>query len=130
MNQLFERDTYDEDALFWIVVQACQDIVYYPSERCHNKADFLHAYEWIVDGETQEVLGKDMTFSDALEALGVNPDNIAILRYAVMRSPQSQRAWKKTLVQEAYKNLDIPANEITPWWRMITNFIVNKEPEY
>lgn len=129
MSRLFERDQYDEGALFWIVVQACQDIVYYPSDRCFNRVDFLHAYEWIVDGETQEVLGKDMTFSDALEALGVNPDNVAILRYAVMRSPMSPKTWKKVLAQEAYKNLDLPSLEPTPWWRMVQNYIVNKEEE-
>lgn len=124
---IFSPETYDEGVLFWIVVRACKDIVYYPRRRVSHD-DYLHAYEWIVDNKPQEVMGVDMTFSDALEALGVNPDNVEILRRAVMRSPHSNRAWKTQIAKDAYTTMDLPDLEPEPWWRIINNLIVNNEP--
>lgn len=133
-SRLYNSDYYEEDILFWIVVQACRDIVLYtapanPSRYVHEEA-FLHAYEWIMDGLPQQIGDREYTFREALEELGVDPRNVEHIRDTIARGPGLITKERKRLARECYAKLEGEEYEPEPFWRNISDMILNLEPEY
>lgn len=112
-----------EDIFFWVIVQACRDIVYHTDEEA-----FLHAYEWIVDDMPQQIGDEEYTFREALEAIGVDPMNVEHIRHTIARGPGLRHEERKRLARECYAKLEGEAYEPEPWWRCVQNLILNKEP--
>lgn len=134
-TQLFNSTEYTEEPLlFWIVVQACRDIIKY-TVPAHGKfyitnEQFSHAYEWIMDGLPQQIGDREYTFREALEDLGVDPRNVEHIRHAIARSPGLLEEERKRLGRETYDKLEGSVYEPEPWWRCVENLILNKEPMY
>jgi hypothetical protein len=139
-SNAFHSDTQKEEILFWVVVQACRDIVYYNPESgsmC-TKADFLHAYEWIMDDKPQdtvidvdengEFIWAEITFTEALLELDVDPRNVEHIRHAIARGPGMTYEEKKQFARDTHAKLEGQAYEPEPWWRSVQNLIMNKEP--
>lgn len=139
---VFHRGLEDEELLFWIVVQACRDIVRYKTEGAGapSREDFLHALEWVVEGVPQnvvveildngEALVKEYTFREALEELGVHPDNVEHIRDTIARGPMLKSGERKRLARECYAKLEGPEYEPEPFWRTVQNLIMNKDTSW
>jgi hypothetical protein len=121
-----------EDLFFWVIVQACRDIVFHqvPGGTRTKKKDFQHAYEWIMDDLPQQIGDDEYTFREALEAIGVDPRNVEHMRDAIARGPGLLSKERKALARECYSKLEGEEYEPEPWWRNISDLILNVEPGY
>jgi hypothetical protein len=130
-SNIFNTQFEDEDLLFWVVVQACRDIVHYnvPANGRYPLSAFLHAKEWILDDLPQQIGDREYTFREALEAIGVHPNNVEIIRETIARGPCTLYEEKQRLAREAYARMDGQDNEPEPFWRCVQNLILNKEPD-
>jgi len=126
---VFHRGLEDEELFFWIVVQACRDIVMYKTEGAgaSSREDFLHALEWVVEDLPQQIGDKEYTFREALEELGVHPDNVEHIRDTIARGPMLMSGERKRLARECYAKLEGPEYEPEPFWRTVQNLIMNKD---
>jgi hypothetical protein len=132
-SNIFNNTTQEEDLFFWVIVQACRDIVYFEGTgsdgmRCTGD-EFRHACEWIVDMKPQQIGDREYTFTEALLELGVHPENVEHIRYTICRGPMTSTKRRRELAKECYAKLEGQDNEPEPFWRVITNLIMNKEPD-
>lgn len=132
-----------ESLLFWIVVRACRDIMtaHIPSNVYVGVDDYISAHDWIIENEPQnvvvelldngEALVKEMTFSDALEALGVSPENVSVLRNALVSGAGKMYDERAAVCLKTYQELCFHEHrEHDPWWRAITNNIITPDKDW
>lgn len=134
-SRLYNSEHYEEEILFWVIVQACRDIVYYGASaakksRYVKKKDFLHAYEWILDDLPQQIGDREYTFREALEAIGVHPDNVEHMRNTIARGPGLLSPERKQLARDTQTKLEGEEYEPEPFWRNISTLILNTEAGY
>ncbi len=129
-SRIYNSVDREEDILFWIIVQACRDMVFYEAYGSNStkKKDFEHAYEWIMDDLPQQIGDCEYTFREALEGLGVDPRNVEHIRHTVARGPGSLGVERKALARECYAQLEGEEYEPEPWWRNISDLILHIEP--
>jgi hypothetical protein len=121
-NEIIELGI-DEDTkyLFWTVVQAVKDYVFYPTRLHRNATYYKLARKWIVDPNYEVEWGDGpdpprFTFGEALEMLGVHPENVDVFRTAIREAHQAKSDKdRKDAVMKAYRELHFHDNEIDLW---------------
>lgn len=117
----------DEDAayLFWTVVQAVRDYVFYsPNNPKHrDNSCYRLAKSWITNpefvaqwGDVEDALC--FTFGEALEMLGVQSENVNVFRSTIRKARDaSTQEERSQIVVNAYSELHFHDNEPDPFWR-------------
>ena len=121
-NEIIELGIDDDTRyLFWTVVQAVKDYVFYPT-RTHRHATYHRlARKWIVDpnyavewGECEEPIR--FTFGEALELLGVHTENVDVFREAIISARKAKTDEERAkIVERAYGELHFHNNEVDPF---------------
>lgn len=111
----------DSDAayLFWTVVQAVRDYVFYsPTGKRHRHKTYHRlACKWILNPnyEVEWGEGEDaprFTFGEALEMLGVYPENVDIFRELIRSARRAKTDEERAeIVRKAYSELHFHDNE-------------------
>jgi hypothetical protein len=108
--------------LFWTVVEAVKDYVFFaPTGKHSYKLYFRLARKWIFnpDYEVEWGDGPDpprFTFGEALEMLGVHPENVDVFRTTIREARQAKsNEERKKIVMKAYRELHFHDNEIELW---------------
>lgn len=115
----------DDDTryLFWTIVQAVRDYVFYsPSNSRHrNKSCYRLAKSWIMNPRFAVEWGDSdnppcFTFNEALEMLGVYPENADIFRQTIRDARRAKtKIERSNIVKKAYGELHFHDNEHDPF---------------
>jgi hypothetical protein len=121
-NEIIELGVDDDTKyLFWTVVQAVKDYVFYPT-RSHRHAMYHRlARKWIIDpnytvewGECEEPIR--FTFGEALELLGVHSENVDVFRETIISARKAKTDEERVkIVQRVYGELHFHNNEPDLW---------------
>lgn len=114
----------DDDAayLFWTVVQAVRDYVFYNPTGAYRHLTYHRlAKKWILNpdyrvewGDHEEAIS--FTFSEALEMLGIHSENVDIIRKTIRDAYYAKTdEERKAAVMRAYGELHFHDNELDPW---------------
>ena len=114
----------DEDAayLFWTVVQAVRDYVFYGTSSRHSRSRY-HALvrKWIVDPSYEVEWGESddpprFTFGEALEMLGIHSENVDVFRETIVGARNAKtNEEREKIVKTAYSQLHFHDNELEIW---------------
>ncbi len=119
MSRLFSVPKTTDSIFFWSVVQHLRDFISFGG-RPHQKfkKSYIITYEWIVDGVALQWGDSDlvMTFSEALEILGVAPENISIIRDGLIESVNKPRKVRSEICKRLYADLCWQNDEPEPLW--------------
>lgn len=114
----------DDDAmyLFWTVVQAVRDYVFYNPTGVHRHLTYHKlAKKWILNpdyrvewGDHEEAIS--FTFSEALEMLGVHAENVDVIRETIKSAHNAKTdEERRATVMRAYGELHFHENEPDLW---------------
>ena len=109
--------------LFWTVVEAVRDYVFFSptASRHRNRTYHRLARKWIMNPnyEVEWGDGEDaprFTFGEALEMLGVYPENVDIFRGLIRDARRAKTEEdRKKLIKQAYSELHFHDNEPDPY---------------
>lgn len=111
----------DEEAryLFWTIVQAVRDYVFYSpkNSRYRNHGCYRLAKSWIMNPHFEVEWGDSanpprFTFGEALEMLGVQPENVVIFRQLIRNARiANTKQERNQAIKKAYGELHFHDNE-------------------
>ena len=108
--------------LFWTIVQAVRDYVFFEKLKVHTSyRHYRFAKSWITNPQFIAQWGdiEDppcFTFGEALEMLGVQPENVNIFRNMIREARHANTQEERSLiVRSAYSTLHFHDNEPDPF---------------
>ena len=110
----------EETIFFWSIIRHIRDFIHYNGHHhpVNSKKAYITSYEWIVDGLALQWGDSDlvMTFPEALEMLGVAPENIPIIRDGLIESVNKPRRVRSEICRKIYADLCWQNDEPEPLW--------------
>jgi len=110
----------EDTILFWSIIRHIRDFIHYDGRQhpMHPKAAYVLSYEWIVDGVPLQWGDSNlvMTFSEALEMLGVAPENIPVIRDGLISCVNRPRKVRSEICKRIYTDLSWQNNDPEPLW--------------
>ena len=111
----------EETIFFWSIVQTIRDYVLYDrgQNRPGTPSAYMFARRWIhgyVPKAAWGDSGLEVSFKEAMEMLGVAPENIEPIRQGLTACTGMSRAERKEICRQIYSNLSWQNNEPEPLW--------------
>ena len=125
----------EETIFFWSVVQTLRDYVLY--NRGKNRPGTSRAYtfakEWILGDIPKAKWGDsdlEISFEEAMDILGVAPENIEVIRQGLKDSVGKSLAERKEICRKIYADLSWQDNEPDPIWIHSANMVSQARGNY
>lgn len=110
----------EETVFFWSVIRHIRDFIHYDGRHhpMHPKTAYITSYEWIVDDVELQWGDSDLvvSFSQALEILGVAPENIPVIREGLIDCVNKPREIRNEICKRIYADLSWQSYEPEPLW--------------